>query len=122
MWRRFSQFLRCPLSGEALELVVFKEHEEEVADADVLTAERAGLMVDRDFYRRIEAGLLLARSARFAYPIARGLPVMLPYETAVHRQFQKEFSGELAKFRSQCVFPADDPMPGERAVFRSFSK
>jgi len=122
MWKRFADALRCPVSGDSFELVTFSEHDEAISDADVRAAEALGVTVDQTFRRRIDAGLLRAPRAGLMYPIARGLPVMLPYATAVHRQFEQQYSAELATHRGHCVFPSLDPMPGERAVLRSFSK
>src|SRR5438132_2054115 len=122
MWTRLTSRLRCPLSGEALEVVAFKERTEAVTREHRVAAEQAGLSVDGRFCRCIDAGVLLAPSAGFVYPIARGLPVLLPYETAIHRRFAAEFAIELSKFLPRYTFPSCKPMPGERAVFRSFSR
>jgi SAM-dependent methyltransferase/uncharacterized protein YbaR (Trm112 family) len=122
MWARFAKTLRCPLSGEALQLVSFKDHPEQLSAEHVRGAEQLGVAVGDDFSRRVEAGVLLAESGRVVYPIARGLPVMLPYETTIHRQFEEEFERALRPFRPRYAFPSVDPKPGEHAVLRSFSK
>src|SRR5262245_55035608 len=122
MWTRFAKSLRCPLTGEALELVAFNEQRERLSPQHLRRAESFGLRVDDQFATRVESGLLLAESGRVAYPIARGLPVMLPYETAIHRQFEQAHARELRPFRPRYAFPSLEPKPGEQAVLRSFSK
>jgi SAM-dependent methyltransferase/uncharacterized protein YbaR (Trm112 family) len=105
-----------------LQLVPFKEHRERLSTEHLRRAERLGIPVGDDFCRYVEAGVLLAESGRVVYPIARGLPVMLPYETAIHRQFEEEFERALRPFRPRYAFPSVEPKPGEHAVLRSFSK
>jgi SAM-dependent methyltransferase/uncharacterized protein YbaR (Trm112 family) len=122
MWKRFANSLRCSITGEPLVLVPFSEERRPVSPADAGRAERAGIPVDDDFACRVESGLLLAESGRVVYPIARGLPVMLPYETAIHRRFEREHERELRRFRPRYAFPALEPERGEHAVLRSFSK
>jgi ubiquinone/menaquinone biosynthesis C-methylase UbiE/uncharacterized protein YbaR (Trm112 family) len=122
MWKRFATRLRCPITGEALTLAPFSEETVPIAASYQRQAERAGIPVDAGFGTRVESGLLLAESGRVAYPIARGLPVMLPYETAIHRQFEQEHALELRRFRPRYAFPDLEPERGEHAVLRSFSK
>jgi SAM-dependent methyltransferase len=122
MWKRFAKTLRCSITGEALDLVAFSEEKQLTSPSDARRAERAGIRCDADFACRVESGLLLAESARVAYPIARGLPVMLPYETGIHRQFEEKFARELRRFRPRYAFPDLMPERGEHAVLRAFSK
>ena len=122
MWKRFATSLRCPVTGEALDLAPFSEEKVTTTAAQHCQAERAGITVDCAFSTRVESGLLLAESGRIAYPIARGLPVMLPYETAIHRQFEQQHALELRRFRPRYAFPDLEPERGEHAVLRSFSR
>jgi ubiquinone/menaquinone biosynthesis C-methylase UbiE/uncharacterized protein YbaR (Trm112 family) len=122
MWKRFAKRLRCPITGEALALAPFSEETVPIPASVRQQAEQAGIAVDADFACRVESGLLLAESGRVAYPIARGLPVMLPYQTAMHWQFEQEYTLELRRFRPRYTFPNLEPEPGEHAVLRSFSK
>jgi ubiquinone/menaquinone biosynthesis C-methylase UbiE/uncharacterized protein YbaR (Trm112 family) len=122
MWTRFAKSLRCALSGEPLELVTFSGHQERLLPDHLRRAERLGLGTGADFSTWIDTGLLLAESARIAYPIARGLPVLLPYETAIHLRFEEDHARELRRFRPRYSFPSVAPKPGEHAVLRSFSR
>ncbi|HEY1304491.1 MAG TPA: methyltransferase domain-containing protein [Vicinamibacterales bacterium] len=123
MWKRFVHHLRCPVSGEPLTLVPFQEADALVTDQMAAAAEAAGYSRStREFARRVDAGVLLAPSAGLAYPIARGVPLMLPYETALHAQFAREFSGELSNLGPRYRFPSCCPRPGEHALLRSFSR
>src|SRR5262245_28570011 len=122
MWKRFATNLRCPITGEALALAAFSEERRPVSPSIASRAERMGIRVDNDFSCYVESGPLLAESGHVAYPITRGVPVMLPYETAIHRQFEREYALELRRFRPRYTFPALEPERGEHAVLRSFSR
>src|SRR5262245_51535158 len=123
MWKRFAHQLRCPVSGEGLTLVSFKETDVLITNKIAADVEAAGYAKPgRDFYQRIEAGVLLAPAAGLLYPIARGVPLMHPYDTAAHAQFVREFSTELAKLRPRYRFPSCAPKPCERGFLRAFSR
>jgi ubiquinone/menaquinone biosynthesis C-methylase UbiE len=84
-------------------------------------AERFGIQTGDDFRTQVVDGVLVAESSGTIYPIAKGLPILLPYETAIHHQFAQEASGELARFRPRYRFPSASPAPGETDVLKSFS-
>jgi len=123
MWKRFVQQLRCPVSGEVLTLIPFRETDALISDPIAASAETAGYCASqRDFCRRVDAGVLLAPSAGLLYPITRGVPLMLPYETAMHPRFAREYRAELAKLGPRYRFPSCCPRPGEHAILRSFNR
>jgi ubiquinone/menaquinone biosynthesis C-methylase UbiE/uncharacterized protein YbaR (Trm112 family) len=121
MWTRLTDLLRCPLSGTPLDLVVFRGSSAQVTAEQIRRAEDIGISTGSSFASQVQDGLLVSESAGTIYPIAKGLPVMLPYETAIHRQFGREFAGELSKFQPRYRFPAERPAPGETDVLKSFS-
>jgi len=123
MWKRFAHQLRCPISGDALTLVPFKETTAVFSDDVAASAEQIGFAPnDPEFSTRVEAGVLLAPSSGLMYPIARGLPLMLPYQTSLHNQFARDFSRHLSNIGAQFQFPAYSPRPGEKSVLRTFSR
>jgi len=123
MWKRFAHQLRCPISGEALSLVPFKETKAVLTEDVAAAAERMGFSIDDpEFSVRVDAGVLLAPSSGLLYPIARGLPLMLPYQTALQSQFARDFSRDLSKIGPKFRFASHSPRPGEKAVLRSFSR
>ena len=123
MWKRFAHQLRCPISGDALTLVPFKETTAVFSDDVAASAEQIGFAPnDPEFSTRVEAGVLLASSSGLMYPIARGLPLMLPYQTSLHNQFARDFSRRLSNLGTQFKFPTYAPRPGEKSVLRSFSR
>jgi SAM-dependent methyltransferase/uncharacterized protein YbaR (Trm112 family) len=123
MWKRFVQQLRCPVSGEALTLVPFKETDVQFTEQVEAACQQAGYSsLDGDFRRRVDVGVLLAPSAGLLYPIARSVPLMLPYETSVHAHFAREWSTRLAALGNRYRFPSCCPRKGESAVMRSFSR
>jgi len=123
MWKRFVQRLRCPVSGEALTLVPFKETDVPWTESMESAAQAGGYSsTDGEFRRRVDAGVLLAPASGLLYPIARRVPLMLPYETALHAHFAGEWSSRLAALRPRYRFPSCSPRKGESAVMRSFSR
>lgn len=118
MWKRFVDVLRCPLCRNELELDSFEENvqtpgpEAEVDRSDPRTGQP-------DFFVRIEEGQLLCNGCSLRFPITRGLPVMLPYTTPLHDEFEKRWKSRLQG--SQHRFPSEAPPPGEDFVRASFS-
>jgi SAM-dependent methyltransferase/uncharacterized protein YbaR (Trm112 family) len=123
MWKRFAQQLRCPVSGEALTLVPFEETDAQLTAQMETACQDAGYStIDCDFRRRVDAGVLLAPSAGLLYPIARGVPLMLPYKIGLHGYFARQWSSRLAALGPRYRFPSCQPRKGESAVMRSFSR
>lgn len=121
MWARFVKRLCCPLCQSQFDLSVFQETRVAVSKEDVILAKRQGLL-DSDFSRRIDAGLLLCHQCKTWFPVFRGLPVLLPYATPVHAEFVAQFQGMLSQEPLSYRFPARQPVRGERFVLNSFSK
>jgi SAM-dependent methyltransferase/uncharacterized protein YbaR (Trm112 family) len=125
MWKRFADRLRCPVSGEALLLVPFRETNAPLTDQMAEAAAAAGCRYSasqREFCRRVEAGVLLAPSAGLLYPIVRGVPLMVPYETVLHASFAHDFSTPLSKFGLRYRFPSCPPQPVEQTILRSINR
>lgn len=121
MWSRLVKRLCCPLCKGKLELAAFQEARVELSEEDKALAGAQGLF-DSDFNRYVEAGLLLCHSCKMWFPVSRGLPVLLPYETSLHAEFVSEFRPAIARLPVTYGFPARQPVPGERFVLNSFSK
>ena len=120
MWKRFTERLRCPVSGGPLRLASFREREVALDARHVDAAGRLGFVVDSTFSSFVETGVLLS-DAGWMYPVIDGVPVLLPYRTAIHEQFQRDTQAELTGVGAY-NFPDQTPVPGERDVFRSFSE
>ena len=120
MWKRFARMIRCPLCEGDLDLSIFRESREPLADEHVESAKKRG-MLDDDFVRYVEAGALLCAQCKVRYPIARGLPILLPYSTALHEEFTSEYAASLDLLGPDYRFPAREPVPGEQFVLRSFT-
>lgn len=119
MWKRFAAVLRCPLCAGKLQLAAYEEHAVELAAEHIALAQSRALQ-GPDFNRYIESGLLSCAACRIAFPIFKGLPVLLPYATALHDEFKREFEPHL-KADSAYPFAAREPVQGERFVLSSFS-
>jgi ubiquinone/menaquinone biosynthesis C-methylase UbiE/uncharacterized protein YbaR (Trm112 family) len=120
MWKRFLHVLRCPLCKGELELSVFTETRVQIAAEHQALARARGLLTD-DFDHAVEAGILLCHGCTVRFPISHRLPVLLPYTTALHHEFAREFASDLANLTVQYPFPSRAPVPGERFVLSSFS-
>jgi ubiquinone/menaquinone biosynthesis C-methylase UbiE/uncharacterized protein YbaR (Trm112 family) len=120
MWKRFLRVLRCPLCKGELELSSFRETRVQIAEEHRALGAARGLLTD-DFDRAVEAGILLCHQCAVRFPISHRLPVLLPYTTALHDEFTREFGSELATLAVRYPFPSRVPVPGERFVLKSFS-
>ena len=120
MWKRFAEQLRCPVSAEPLRLVTFEDHQAQLSAEHAEAARRAGVATDAAFTTYVDSGLLVSERG-LMYPIANGVPVMLPYVTPIHEQFASMYSARLAEYSGH-RFPSESPAPGEQDVFRSFSE
>ncbi len=121
MWKRLTRILRCPACRGPLLLFVFREDHPTIA-AEHLDLARSKGLLDDDFSKRVEAGLLACDACRTGYPVVRGLPVLVLYPTAAHTQFLAEFRDELSTLKASYPFPDRAPEPGERFVMASFSR
>lgn len=118
MWKRFLEVLRCPICGGVLELRVLEEHKANVSHGLLQLAESKGLR-PTDIVEYVDAGLLLCRRCMVRYPIAHGLPSMLPYATRLHEEFDAQWKQPGAA--EGYSFGKQAPVPGEEFVRESFS-
>src|SRR5687768_9018776 len=107
MWKRFTERLRCPISGGPLRLTSFREREVVLEARHVDAAGRSGFVVDSSFSSFVETGVLLSE-AGWMYPVMDGVPVLLPYRTAIHEQFQRDTHAELTRIGAYS-FPDQTP-------------
>lgn len=119
MWKRFTDVLRCPLCKGKLRLDCFEAHDAQVDAAQVAEARARGLD-GPGFGTYVESGLLSCGSCEVAFPVFKGLPVLLPYRTPLNAEFASAFAAALTDVRA---FPFADcePVEGERFVLSSFS-
>lgn len=120
MWKRFQQMLRCPQCGGRLALAAFAEHQASLDAHHTALARECGVL-DASFATYVDAGALSCASCAVRYPIFDGLPVLLPYATALHEAFNRRFARELSELHPRLPFADREPVPGERFVQSSFS-
>ena len=120
MWKRFAQTLRCPICEDNVELSIFTHSRLSLTDEHRALAERRGLL-DDNFSCYVEGGVLACHTCAAWYPVLRGLPVLLPYTTSLHEEFNREFAERLSQMPYHYRFPAQEWVPGERFVSDSFS-
>lgn len=121
MWKRFSKLLRCPICKSDLDSRCLNERRVTVSDEDVSLAKKRELF-DEDFNQFIDSGVLLCSNCQTWFPIARGLPVLLPYSTPLHKQFSGEFHNDLSKLGPGYHPPGKKPVTGEQFIMNSFSE
>jgi len=121
MWKRFSRVLRCSACRSSLDLRSFEESTIALQESEVRLAGEQG-MLDDDFNRWIESGVLLCPGCRVFFPIIYGLPVLLLYRTPVHDQFDAACAAGIAALGTKYRYPDAKPERGERFVMESFSK
>jgi len=111
--------LSCPICAGDLSLSAFEERRIDLPLAHRTLAQNRGI-TDPDFDLYIDAGLLLCAACQTCFPITHGLPVLVPYETPIHREFASAFKDRLAAY-GEYRFPHATPVSGEQFVMNSFS-
>ena len=119
MWKRFANMLRCPLCAGALTLTEFDAQDASIDPAQLDVARCRGLD-GPEFAHWVESGLVSCATCALAFPIFKGVPVLLPYETSLHTAFAAEFEQKLTAAHAH-PFARREPVDGERFVLSSFS-
>lgn len=70
----------------------------------------------------VEDGILVCDDDQTWYPVYKGLPVLLPYETPVTKEFLEEYADSVRNVAPDHKPPAETPTQGEYFVLKSFSK
>ena len=117
MWKRFSEWLRCPLCKGRLELSIEKASATGLSEEHQALAKQRDVLND-DFAVFVETAVLLCPSCRAWFPVVKGLPVLLPYATSAHLQFAREVAAAIP---AGYMPPGGRAAPGERLVMTSFS-
>lgn len=121
MWKRIVDMLRCPSCQGKLDLIPLEEHTVRLHRKDFAKAETLGIYCNK-LNEYVDTGLLLSVDCKHWYPILYGLPVLLPYETSITREFLGKYKSGIHNYASGYSSPKERPKPGERAVLRSFSR
>jgi SAM-dependent methyltransferase/uncharacterized protein YbaR (Trm112 family) len=121
MWKRFAKMLRCPVCNGVLHAEPFNQRPVGISADDLALAKDRGVFGD-DFDQFVDAGILLCENCKTWYPIAQGLPILLPYTTPLHKQFCAEFHNELFRLGPGYHPPGRKPVTGEQFIMNSFSE
>lgn len=119
MWSRIVNRLSCPTCEGELGLQEFRECRSFISDDHRALARSRGIL-DADFDRYIDAGLLLCARCKTYFPILHGLPILVPYKTPIHHEFAREFEKRLEPYPDY-QFANCAPVSGEQFVMNSFS-
>ena len=121
MWKRITEQLRSPVSGNPLTAVSFGSVRKEIAEQHLKLADDMGVSRD-ELSEYIVDGVLLCESDKTWYPIIDGLPVLLPYRTRYRDRFSKKFKQQLTNVLSTYSVPDAAPAKGEKFILTSFSE
>jgi SAM-dependent methyltransferase/uncharacterized protein YbaR (Trm112 family) len=122
MWNRFHKILRCPVCSNSLDLVVFQSSSSQISDEHTAIARRRGLS-GRDFNEYVREGVLLCADCKLRFPITKGLPILLCYQTPAHDAFATVFKERLSETKLRSFeFCHGQPASGEQFVLKSFSE
>ena len=121
MWKRFCEFLYCPICKNSMDLCVFEETVVDISDEHINLAKMEGLF-NRNFNQWVNAGLMLCHRCQRWFPIMHELPVLVPYTTPLHKQFARDFRTRISELDVKYDFPTQEPICGEQFVMHSFSK
>lgn len=119
MWTRFAGTLRCPMCREVLALHERSSETVELDPADIAAARERDLDAT-ELAHWVEWGALTCGECTLAFPVAHGLPVMVPYVTPIHEEWLEAHAGWLRSLGAY-TFASLAPEPGEQFVMRSFS-
>src|SRR5215813_3674976 len=120
MWRRLVSVLRCPICIGSLELRSLSDKRVSVSSEHIDRARRRGVFTD-DFNVYVDTGLLMCSGCRLKFPIMDGLPILLPYRTPLHTQFDMQWESQMRGIREDFCAPSQTPVTGEEFVATSFS-
>ncbi len=117
---RAQAHLRCPIDRRPLELVTWEQSPATLPEGAARAAEQLGIPL-AELSTEVQTGLLLNVRSRIAYPIVRGVPRMLTFESGVGTEFDAEFGSRLRREFPGYDLPRLPGMPGEADVIRTFS-
>ena len=120
MRQRLNELLVCPIDQQPLALRVWESDTTSLSAQQREIAEHLGIdpaSVDCD----VHTGVLLNPRLRIFYPILGGVPRMLAFPVAVHRQFLQEFGDRVQRDCEGYRCADREATPGEPDVLRTFS-
>jgi len=121
MWARINDRLRSPVSGAPLILHIFERELVDIDSAHRQLGDKLGIP-DSQLCEFVWAGVLICKDDQTWYPIYMGLPVLLPYETPIQKEFVQKYGSEIEKIAPGCRPPSMSPVAGEQFVMNSFSE
>ncbi len=117
---RALDLLRCPLTGEKLELLAWETFERPLDAATEARARALGIE-PKKLATEIQSGVLLSPKAQVAFPIVDGVPRLVTFRAGVIEKFDAQSGDRLRKERPTYALPHADAMEGEEEVLRTFS-
>jgi uncharacterized protein YbaR (Trm112 family)/ubiquinone/menaquinone biosynthesis C-methylase UbiE len=112
--------LCCPLCQGELTLNSFVEESIKYLQHPPTMLEGEEGYVNEDDERVIKAGVLLCQQCKIWYPIYSYVPVMLAFETRLHKRFARDYA-ERFELLSEYSMPNRLPEPGEKSIQETFT-
>src|SRR5262245_6624502 len=120
MLLRALEHLVCPLDKTPLDLVEWETVPLNLSAEDIGRAKRLG--IDPTYLsHHVLTGVLLNRTRKVFYPIYKGIPRMLVFQTGVTRHFVDTYRERIARELKAFRLPSEPAVPGEESVLRTFS-
>lgn len=120
MKRRLIRHIVCPIHKTPLELVSWESRKLTLDDAQRQRAQAMGIDPE-ELIEDVVDGVLLNRQHKIFYPISRGVPRLLPFDTGVGQAFATEHKSRLERDLPGFTLPSAPAAPGEHEVLRTFS-
>src|SRR5262245_46181083 len=90
MWNRLTNKLACPVCNDVLALRILEEESPKRSSVNESHAAE-----NAELHCYIRSALLTCCSCHASYPIIHGLPILVPYVTPLHSEFEMEFARRL---------------------------
>lgn len=117
---RALDLLVCPIDKTSLELVEWDATPLKLSPEEISRCERLGLDPAL-FSRDITTGVLVNRSRNIFYPIYRGVPRLLVFQTPLYADFAKKYAERIRNELPAFAMPDEMSSQGESTVLRTFS-
>jgi ubiquinone/menaquinone biosynthesis C-methylase UbiE/uncharacterized protein YbaR (Trm112 family) len=112
--------LRCPVCLGELTLNSFVEESIKHLQHRPTMLEGEEGYIKEDNERVVKEGVLLCQHCKSWYPICSYVPVMLVFETHLHKRFARDYAEQL-KLLSEYHTPTGRPEPGEKSIQETFT-
>ncbi len=120
MKARILDKLCCPFCLGDLTLHAFVEESVKHLQYSPCEVERGETAIGDGHERVIKEGVLLCQQCKIWYPIYSYVPIMLTFETDLHKRLAQEYTRQFS-WLSEYRMPNGSPEPGEQSIQETFT-